>query len=170
MNKPLAMIEQAAQITAVIHLRIARDQIQQEMPLAISEVLAELSRQGVKIVGPLFAHHLATSADDFDFNVGFPVGTTITVSGRVKPALLPAVTLVQTVYQGSYDGLFQAWRSFGQQVDIELGEQLKQAGLVPDTTFWESYVLGPESDPDPMQWRTELNLPLCRAGTAPSPR
>ena len=32
--------------------------------------------------------------------------------------------------------------------------------IAPD--LWECYVAGPESNPDPATWRTELNRPLTR--------
>ena len=35
-------------------------------------------------------------------------------------------------------------------------------GLAPGPDLWECYIAGPESDPDPATWRTELNRPLTR--------
>ena len=43
-----------------------------------------------------------------------------------------------------------------------LGEQARAQGFQPAGGLWESYVVGPESSPDPMTWRTELNQPLLR--------
>ena len=34
------------------------------------------------------------------------------------------------------------------------------AGLTPADGLWERYLAGPETGPDPAQWRTELNQPL----------
>ena len=33
-------------------------------------------------------------------------------------------------------------------------------GLRPAENLWERYVFGPESNPNPATWRTELNRPL----------
>ena len=35
-------------------------------------------------------------------------------------------------------------------------------GHTPAQNLWECYVAGPEKDPDPSTWRTELNRPLFR--------
>ena len=35
-------------------------------------------------------------------------------------------------------------------------------GHMPGEDLWERYVAGPESNPDPATWRTELNWPLAR--------
>ena len=37
---------------------------------------------------------------------------------------------------------------------------VKESGENPQDAFWESYVAGPGSSPDPKNWRTELNRPL----------
>lgn len=48
--------------------------------------------------------------------------------------------------------------------DFELGvpvaSPIAADGHTPAPDFWESYVTGPESNPDPATWRTELNRPL----------
>ena len=65
---------------------------------------------------------------------------------------LPAVNIVRTVYQGAYEGLAAAWGEFCAWIEAE--------GLNAQDSSWESYLLGPDSNPDPNQWRTELNRPL----------
>jgi hypothetical protein len=39
---------------------------------------------------------------------------------------------------------------------------MKEQGMKPDTSFGESCVAGPESDPDSGAWRTELNRPIIK--------
>ncbi|MEZ5975922.1 MAG: GyrI-like domain-containing protein [Planctomycetota bacterium] len=155
------ILETEAHPAAVIHLTIPREQMPAEMPTAIHEILAALQAQGVQPTGPLFAHHLNLSSDLFDFEVGFPVGGAIAAAGRVRPGNLPAAKVVQTVYHGPYEGLFSAWQSFGDQAASDLAA----GGLKPASNLWERYLTGPESDPDPSTWRTELNLPLIEAAS-----
>jgi effector-binding domain-containing protein len=140
------------QTAAVIHVRIPRDQIQRVMAPAINELMAALSDQGVRQVGPLFAHHLALSSDTFDLEVGFPASVAVAPVGRVKPGELPARRVARTVYRGSYEGLFSAWAAFD--------KWMEEQNLRPGETLWERYLAGPESNPDPSTWRTELNRPL----------
>lgn len=146
------------QCTAVIHLQIPRETIQQEMKPAIDEVLTVLAGQGLAPVGPLFTRHLCLSDTHFDFEVGFPINAPIEEKGRVYNSQLPGGQVVQTLYQGPYENLYAAWRSFGGRLEsfrLPNGEMLRRgAGL------WESYLTGPESSTDPNAWRTLLVVPL----------
>lgn len=143
---------------AVIHLTMPRDRIRFEMPPAIKEVKEAIARQGLAIAGPLFVHHLALSAMDFDFEVGFPVRTPVAPSGRVKTGTLPAAKVARTVHHGDYEGLHAAWDAFGKRLQSD--GILAREGLRSGDTLWEVYVVGPETSSDPSDWRTELNLPL----------
>ena len=43
----------------------------------------------------------------------------------------------------------------------ELMEWMKAEGYEAGPTFWERYLAGPETGPDPSKWRTELNRSLA---------
>jgi effector-binding domain-containing protein len=146
------IIESTPRPTAVIHVTIPRDQIRSTMPEAINEIIATLSSQGLPPAGPLFEHHLTTSAERFDFEVGFPVNGRVTPAGRVKPGEQPGGRIARTVYQGDYEGLFGAWSEFG--------AWMKREGHVGRGDLWEIFLAGPESSESPADWRTELCLPL----------
>lgn len=146
------VVQTTAQTAAVIHLRIAREEMPNVMGAAINEVLGALKAQGVAPVGPLFCHHLVMQKGLFDFEVGFGCTAVVKASGRVKPSSLPAVRVARATYTGGYEGLHGAWVAFG--------EWLTKQGLTPRGDLWESYVYGPESSQDPATWRTELNQPL----------
>jgi effector-binding domain-containing protein len=92
--------------------------------------------------------------DIWDFEVGVPVSRPVSPAGRVEPGELPAATVARTVYHGSYEGLGAAWGEFF--------EWITARGHTPAADFWECYLAGPESGPDPAAWRTELNKPLIR--------
>jgi effector-binding domain-containing protein len=156
------IVETNAQIAAVIHLAIPRDQMQKEMGPAIREVIAAISKQGLSPQGPLFAHHLKLSSKYFDFEVGFPVGAPIAQTGRVRAGALPAARVARTIYHGGYEGLHAAWDEFGKRLESE--GLLEREGLEPGATLWDTYAVGPEASSDPSQWRTELNLPLVERG------
>jgi effector-binding domain-containing protein len=141
-----------AQRTAFIHLTIPRDQIQHVMGPGISEVMATLAAQGITPTGPWFTHHLRMDPKIFDFEICVPVSAVVVATGRVQPGELRAAKVARTVYHGGYEGLGNAWGEF---MGWMAKEQLPQAD-----DLWECYVTGPESGPDPAQWRTELNRPL----------
>lgn len=143
-----------AEPAAVIRLTIPREQIQQLMGPAIHEVIAAVAAQGIGPAGPVFSRHFCVDPAIFDFEVGVPVSGPVQPSGRVHASELPAAKVIRTVYQGPYENLGPAWGEFTAQ--IERMEEIKAA-----SGFWERYVYGPESSPDPAQWRTELNRVLA---------
>jgi effector-binding domain-containing protein len=152
MIDPPHITETAAQQAAVIHLTIPRSEIQQVMGPAIGEVMSAVAAQGIAPAGPVFSHHFRMSPEVFDFEVGVPVSKAVAAAGRVKPGQLPAAKVARTVYHGPYEGLGAAWGKFGQWIAAN--------GHQPTPNVWECYVAGPESSPDPANWRTELNRPL----------
>jgi len=137
---------------AVIHVTVSRDEIRTVMPVAIREILATLSSQGIAPVGPLFDHHLKTSEQAFDFEVGFPIVSPIQPTGRVKNGELPGGRIARIVMSGDYEGLSDAWAEFR--------EWMKREGHMGRGDFWQIFTAGPESSPDSANWRTELCLPL----------
>ena len=137
---------------AVIRLTIPREAIGAVMGPAIGEVTSVLAAQGVPATGAVFSHHFRMDPDFFDFEVGIPVEGIVTPSGRVKEGKLLAVTAAHTVYHGPYEGLGAAWGELHAWAD---SRQLARAA-----DLWECYLSGPESDPDPATWRTELVQPL----------
>jgi effector-binding domain-containing protein len=151
LDKP-QIVRTQAQPTAVIRLTIPHAEIQTVMGPAIAEVMAAVAAQGLSPAGPVFSHHLRMAPDTFDFEVGVPVKAPVSATGRVKASQLPAATVARTVYHGPYEGLGSAWGEFGEWIATE--------GYKPATNLWECYTAGPESSPDPVTWRTELNRPL----------
>ena len=151
LDKP-QILRTTALPTAVIRFTIPRAEIRNVMGPGIAEVMAAVAKQGVAPIGPVFSHHLKIDPEKFDFEVGVPVATAVQPVGRVRPSVLPATKVARTVYRGRYEGLGAAWQ--------ELDAWIAAAGHVAAPDLWESYVAGPESNPDPAAWRTELNRPL----------
>ena len=144
--------QSVAQPTAVIRLTIPREEIQKVMEPAMNEVMATVGAQGITPAGPMYSYHLRMDPAVFDFEVGVPVSAPVSPSGRVTMSEVPAVRVARTVYRGPYEGLGPAWEEFMAWI---AGEGHTQG---PD--LWEVYLSGPESDPDPATYRTELNRPL----------
>lgn len=147
------IVDTAEEAAAVIRLTIPRGEMPSVFGPAVGELLVTLDNQGVEPVGAVFAHHLTLSPDNFDFELGIKVSSPIEAAGRVMPGSLPATKVARTVYTGPYEGLPSAWHEFEGWIDAN---GLEQAG-----SLWELYSLGPQSTPDPGQWRTELNRPLA---------
>lgn len=139
--------------TAVIRLRIPREQMPEVFGPAIGEIMSTLGSQGVSPAGPVFAHHFGMEPGIFDFELGVPVSKPIASAGRVEPGERPAVRVAQTVYQGPYEGLPEAWGEFHAWIEGN--------GHAYAHDIWECYVDGPHSTSDSSQYRTELNRPLA---------
>ncbi len=148
------IVQTDARLTAVIRLTIPRKDIRNVMGPGIAELMAGVAAQGVAPAGPIFSHHLRMDPDLFDFELGVPVTSPVSATGRMKPGQLPAATVARTVYHGPYEGLGPAWAEFEAWIAAE--------GHTAAPDLWECYVAGPESNPDPATWRTELNRPLIR--------
>jgi len=146
------VVQTRQQLTASIHLVVPGPEMPEFMGPAIEELMRTLADQGIKPTGPMFSYHYRMPSDTFDFEVGVPVAQEVKPKGRVRSGHLPAEKVLRTTYHGPYDGLADGWRAFMEQVE--------QSGHEPRPSFWESYVAGPESSPDPANWRTELNRPL----------
>ena len=138
--------------TAVIRFTIPRAEIRNVMGPGIAEVMAAVAKQGVAPIGPVFSHHLKIDPETFDFEVGVPVATAVQPVGRVRPSVLPSTKVARTVYHGGYEGLGAAWGEFSDWIEAQ--------GFATRADLWESYLAGPESSPDPVTWRTELNKTL----------
>ena len=153
MIDPPQITTSEAQLTATIRLNIPRAEIRNVMGPAMAEVRTAVSNQGLTPAGPLFSHHFSIHPDTFDFEVGLPLTQPAAASARVQPSQLPAATIARTVYHGPYDGLHAAWEEFDNWIVAN--------GRIPAPDLIERYLAGPESSPDPANWRTELIRPLA---------
>lgn len=138
--------------TAVIRMVIPKADIQKVMGPAICEVMGTLTEQGLAPAGPLFSHHLRLDPDLFDFEVGVPVNSPVTATGRVVSSKLRAAKVATTVHHGPYEGLETAWGEFT--------DWISKQGHQPAMDVWEYYRVGPESGPDSANWETDLIQPL----------
>ena len=150
------IVQADAQLTAVIHFTISREELKMVMGPAITEVLEAVAAQNVGPAGPVFVHHLRMAPANLDFEVGVPVSAPFAPVGRVGASQLPAVTVARTIYYGAYDGLSDAWAWFGQWI--------ANARYTAAPDLWECYLVGPEASRNSIYWRTELNRPLTNAG------
>lgn len=146
------IVETKAQLTAVIHLNIPREQMPQVFGPAMNELLSTLAAQGIEPKSAAFAYHLRMPPGRFDFELGFVVEDTVAATGRVKASQLPATKVARTVYHGGYEGLPGAWDSFQ--------KWMKSNELKQDEGLWEHYFVGPQSTTNESEYQTELNRPL----------
>lgn len=146
------IVQTSAQITAFIHLTVTPEEMQRVFAPTIVELISTVTVQGITPVGPIIAHHLRGPTDTFDFRLSIPVSARVTTSGRVQPGELPARRVARTIHHGPYEGLRESWGEFMNWIVA--------SGYRVASDLWETYVIHPDSNPDPAAWRTELNRPL----------
>ncbi len=149
MITPPELITHREIATAVIPLVVPGREMPKYMDPAIQELIKTITGQGNSIAGPMFSFHHRRPSDTFDFEIGFPVAKPVKPEGRVINGVLPAVTVVRSVYQGPYDGLAQAWTA--------LQDWVRKNGHGETGRFWESYLTNPDEVKDPKDYKTELN-------------
>ncbi len=146
------IIQIPAQLAAIIHLTIPRNQIQSVMGPGIGEIMTAIKSQSIVKTGPWFTHHRTMQPGSFDFEICVPIATPIVAVGRVVSQQFPALKAARTFHNGSYEGLAAAWGDFGQWLNAN--------GLTPAPDLYECYLTGPDSAPNPAAWRTQLTRPL----------
>ncbi len=144
--------ETTGQLAAVIHLTIPRSEIGSAIGPCLTEIMAAVKAQGIGTAGPWFTHHLKINPATFDFEICVPVTAPVELAGRVKPAIFPAVSVARTIYSGTYERLGEAWGEFK--------AWLAANGYSAAPDLFEYYPVGPDSSPNPADWRTELRQPL----------
>lgn len=152
MIDPPEIVRTTARPSAVIRLTVPRSAIRDVMGPAFQELGLALAAQGLTPAGPFYSYHFRLDPELFDFELGVPVAGPVAASGRVLAGELPAARVARTSYHGSYDGLGAAWPM--------LFEWIVAEGLVPAPFFWEAYVTGPATTPNPDGWVTELSRGL----------
>lgn len=138
---------------ASIHFTIPKDQIRNVMGPGLAQLMATIEAQGIQPTGPWYDHHFAIAPDHWDFEICVPVGAPVIAVGLVKPGHWVPMKVAMTVFHGDYEGLGEAWEKFL--------DWIGEGSHTPAPDLYQSYVVGPESSPDPANWRTELIKPLA---------
>ena len=152
MIEPLRVITTAPQLTALIPIRVPREDIGKVMGPGLAELHAAVAVQNIAVVGPWFTHHVRNPGEVFDFEICLPVAAAVAPANRVQPGRLPAMNVAQTTYHGGYEGLGGAWSEF-------IGF-IKAAGHKTADGLYETYAVGPESTQDTSAWQTVLSKKL----------
>jgi len=147
-----ALIQTTLQRTAVIHLVIPKADMRAAIGPGIRELMSAIAAQGVRPIGPWFNHHLKIVPDIWDFEISVPVASPVVPMGRVAPSQWPSMKMARAVYHGPYEGLGNAWGEFMSWIAAN--------GHAVSEGLWERYLAGPDSSPDPANWRTELSKQL----------
>jgi effector-binding domain-containing protein len=159
--------ERAPQPYVGVRTQVSMEGLGAVIPQYIDEVAAWLNQQGVEPDGPpLIRYHVcppvARPDAKIDVAIGWPVATVLKGDGHIIADALPAGRYASLVFTGVENGIpgngaLVAW---AEQQGIEwdhwddpLGDAFK--GRV------EYLMDGPDDDPNPSNWRTEVAIKLA---------
>ncbi|MGY2128457.1 GyrI-like domain-containing protein [Blastococcus sp. SYSU DS0617] len=138
--------------TAVVRGEVPTAQLPAFFDDAFSRLPRALGEQGLAPLGAAFARYSRPPAQTADLEVGFVVDGRVRPDGGVQPGELPGGRVARLVHAGSFDGLGDSWE--------RLFAWVQQQGLTPGEGFWEVYLTEPAPDMDPVELRSELNVPI----------
>lgn len=133
------------------------------IPQLIDEVFGWLGKQGIEPAGaPFLRYYIINMMDKLDIELGVPVASAVSGDDRVKAGVLPAGRYASLIYTDVTKGVE------GNSVLIGWAES---QGLKWDRwddpkgdafrSRYEIFLTGPEEDPDPANWDTEVAIKLA---------
>jgi effector-binding domain-containing protein len=142
------------QITIATKVRSAPADMPSRVSAAIARVRRGLKAGSIAAAGPAYARYLRHDETSglFDLEVGVPVAAALQGYGDIYPAELPGRRVIVVWHEGPYTTLGDSF--------AKLEALLIEQDLLPDGPAWESYVVGPESEPDASRWRTAIHQPI----------
>lgn len=149
-----------AQPYAAIRTQVALERLGESIPALIDETRGWLAERDVEPSDPpMIRYHVIDMERELDVSIGWPVASTVDGDGRVEPGELPAGDYAALVYTDARRGIdgnavliqwaidnaveWDAW-------DTDRGQAF--AGR------FESFLTGPDDDPDPTTWTTEVAI------------
>jgi effector-binding domain-containing protein len=133
------------------------------IPQFIDEVFAWLGKNGIEPKGPAFMrYYVIDMAANMDIEIGVIVGEPVKGDDRVKPGVIPAgryASLVYTDVTKGYEGngVLIGW---AEQKGIQWDRWDDPKGDAFRSRY-EKFLDGPEDDPDPTKWDTEVAIKLA---------
>jgi effector-binding domain-containing protein len=144
------------QSTLAIRLRCAPHEMESTVPRALERVGQVAAAAAITAAGAAYTRYLEhdVKAGQFALEIGLPVPVPVHGDGEVIASELPGGAVLTLLHEGPYRSLGRSWESLNALVATH--------GRTASGAPWEAYVIGPESEPDPSKWRTELYQPVVR--------
>ena len=129
------------------------------------ELFGWLGENGTPPAGPPFIRYLELDEQDepVEIELGVPMGSVLTLDGRLRAGSLPAGRYATLLHVGPYNSASvpdlaaarTELRRWALQNGVEL-ESSKTAGGTRYRACVEHYITDPRSEPDSSKWETEL--------------
>jgi effector-binding domain-containing protein len=148
-----------AQHYAAIPMTVTMQSLSGAVDEGFPELFGWLGGQGIAPAGPPFIRYrVIDMAADLQIELGVPVATPVTGSGRIQPGTLPAGKYAVLRHTGPYDGLIAsnaALQNWAHERGIEF-----DAWDTAEGSAWRSraehYLTDPSQEPNPAKWETDV--------------
>jgi effector-binding domain-containing protein len=110
------------------------------------------ANSSANLVAPPRVIYAGWRESDCDIEVAMPVESGTVPAGGSLLKTYPACSAVMAMHQGPYEGLSQAW--------LNLWTHVTENGIQADGAPWDSYEVGPDTEPNPENWLTGIFIPL----------
>lgn len=141
------IIERQSQDYVAIAASVAMKDIPTVLPQLIPRVLEWTAKKNEQ-AGPVFFRYLRMTGDSIDVEVGVPTRSQLQGDGDIRPGKIPAGRYVAATYIGPYLNL--------PQVHAAIEQWAHEQGVKARGTRLEFYSNGPDTEPDPAKWQTEV--------------
>ena len=133
------------------------------IPTGIDALLAYLAEHGVPPAGaPFLRYHVINMKTEMYLEIGVPVvSASAAGTDRIRPGTLPAGRYASLVYRGVANGI-PANGALIEWVETQ-GQKLDRWDVPEGDAFagrYEVFLSGPDDNPDPGQWDTEVAIKL----------
>ena len=132
-----------------------RETIGPDMGAMFGKVYAYMSGAGIQPAGPPLSLYYTEPGPQWKIAVAVPVAKetgTPKASEPIQLITLAGGKMASAMHMGPYKKLGGAWNTFSQWV--------KSNGYYPAGPAREIYLVGPEKQPDPAKYQTQLLLPV----------
>lgn len=147
------MVHCKEQPAAVLREQVPMDALTEFFGRAFGAVMAVAAAQGVQLVGPPFALYRGKPTQTVDVEAGFPIVGSFNDTAGLVATTLPETEAFEAIHVGPYDTLEKTYEVIQQRMTAQ--------GLIPSDTMWEYYLNGPETEPDPSKWETQVVWPVA---------
>jgi effector-binding domain-containing protein len=137
-----------------IRERHAAPDVPQFLAEAFGDLFGRLGLLGVRPAGHPFVIYHGFGPAEIDAEVCVPIVDPASAAGRIRSRDLPAMTVARTLHVGPYEELGTAYRA--------LTSWIERSGVEATGPVQERYLNGPGDGAAPVDYRTEIEMPIAR--------
>lgn len=162
LSKP-EIVERAEVHYLAVPVETAQADIARIAPDEIRKLFATLGKAGVAPAGPMMFRYHSMDGGRMSLDIAVPVAETEFGADGLVSGSLPAGRYASIEYRGGYEGLYKANAVLREWMEAEGHHAMPvETNGRRNVAGWaEIYRAGPEIDPDPETWVTEIVIKVA---------